>query len=105
MKTRHLITAAALLLIGSSAFAGTECTSAPQTRWMTQEQMLQQLVDSGYTIERFRITKGSCYEMSGWNKDGQRVEIYHNPVDGKAVKARTATSRTTTSSATSGHTT
>lgn len=98
MKTRHLIAAAATLLIGSAAFAGTECTTAPQANWMTQQQMLQKLVDTGYTIERFLVTKGGCYEMYGWDKDGRRVEIYHNPVDGKVVKAKTSTSRTTATS-------
>lgn len=98
MKTRHLIAATATLLIGSAAFAGTECTTAPQTNWMTQQQMLQKLVDTGYTIERFLVTKGNCYEMYGWDKDGRRVEIYHNPVDGKVVKAKTSTAVTTATS-------
>jgi hypothetical protein len=100
MKTRYLFAATAALLIGSSAFAGTECTIAPQGTWMTQEQMLQKLVDTGYTIERFLVTKGNCYEMYGWDKDGRRVEIYHNPVDGKVVKAKTSAPTSTSTSTT-----
>ena len=96
MKTRYLVAATAALLIGAPAFAGPQCTTAAPTTWMTQQQMLQKLVDSGHTIERFLVTKGNCYEMYGWDKDGHRVEIYHNPVDGQVVKARTSTSVSTT---------
>lgn len=95
MKTRYLVAAAALL-IGAPAFAGPQCTTAAPTTWMTQQQMLQKLVDSGHTIERFLVTKGNCYEMYGWDKEGHRVEIYHSPVDGQVVKARTSTSVSTT---------
>ncbi|NLF55476.1 MAG: PepSY domain-containing protein [Thauera phenolivorans] len=89
MKTRYLIVAATALLIGTTAFAGTQCTAAPQVGGIGQADMLQKLVDAGYTIERFQLTDGNCYKMHGWDKDGKRVEVYNDPADGSVVKLET----------------
>jgi hypothetical protein len=35
------------------------------------------------------VTDGNCYEIYGKNKQGQKVEVYFNPVDGKVVKTKT----------------
>jgi len=86
MKTRYLIAAAASLLVGTTAFAGTQCTATPQSGWIGQADMLQKLVDTGYTIERFRVTDGGCYKMNGWDKVGKRIELYADPTDGSVVK-------------------
>lgn len=95
MKTLHTIAAAIALLSGTAAIAGPTCTDAPEARWIPQTTMLRQLVDAGYTLERFQVTKGNCYELYGTDKDGNRVEIYHNPVDGSIVESKTrATTRT-----------
>ena len=40
----------------------------------------------GYDIAEFKVTAGNCYEIYGRNSDGQKVEIYFNPVDGSIVK-------------------
>lgn len=89
MKTRYLIVAATSLLLGTTAFAGTQCSDAPQSDWIGQADMLQMLVDAGYTIERFQLTDGNCYKMHGWDKDGKRVEVYSDPADGSVVKMET----------------
>lgn len=89
MKTRHIILAAAALLTGTAAIAGPTCTKAPQEQWMPQETMLRKLVDQGYTLEKFKVTAGNCYELYGIDRDGRKVEIYHNPVDGSVVQAKT----------------
>lgn len=88
MKTRHIVIAAAALLIGAPAFADTQCADTATTTWMAQSDLLRKLADTGYTIERFKVTRGNCYEMKGWDKDGKRVEIYFNPIDGKVVKMK-----------------
>lgn len=86
MKIRYLIVAATSLLVGSTAFADTRCTDAPQSDWMSQSDMLRTLADTGYTIERFQVTRGNCYKMHGWDKDGRRVEMSFDPVDGRVMK-------------------
>ena len=45
------------------------------------------LKEQGYKINKFKVTKGNCYEIYGLDKDGRKVEIYHDPVSGKAVKS------------------
>lgn len=49
-------------------------------------QVQAQLKEQGYKINKFKVTKGNCYEIYGFDKDGRKVEIYHDPVSGKAVK-------------------
>lgn len=89
MNLRHIIVAASGLLIGTAAFAGPTCTQSPESTWMPQATMLRKLVDAGYTLERFKVTQGNCYELYGTDKDGNKVEIYHNPVDGSVVESKT----------------
>jgi len=75
------------LLVGcSSAFAATQCTTADKSTWQDQDKFQAQLKAQGYKINKFKVTKGNCYEIYGFDKDGRKVEIYHDPVTGKAVK-------------------
>ncbi len=77
-----------LALASPLAFAGPECTTADKAQWQDQTKFQESLVAQGYKIKKFKVTKGNCYEIYGWNKDGKKVEIYHDPVSGKAVKSR-----------------
>lgn len=80
---------AVLVLLGAtSSFAATECTTEPKEKWQNQEAFQKKLVADGYKIKVFKVTKGNCYEIYGWNKEGKKVEIYFNPVDGKTVKEK-----------------
>ena len=78
--------ALALLLGSSSVFAATECTTADKSTWQDPDKFQAQLKEQGYKINKFNVTKGNCYEIYGFDKDGRKVEIYHDPVSGKAVK-------------------
>ncbi len=71
---------ASLAMLSATAFAGPECTQADKSGW------LDQLKEQGYEIKEFKVTDGNCYEIYGWNKDKQKVEIYFDPVTGKVVK-------------------
>ncbi len=70
------------------AWAGPECTTADRAQWQDQTKFQEDLVAQGYKIKKFKITSGNCYEIYGWNKEGKKVEIYHDPVSGKPVKSR-----------------
>ena len=72
-------------LISGVAMAGPECTEAPRDQWMSETQMQRKIIDGGYVIERFKIDD-SCYEIYGRNGQGQKVEIYFDPVTGEIVK-------------------
>jgi hypothetical protein len=76
----------ALLLGSSAAFSSTQCTSADKSTWQDPEKFQAQLEEQGYAIQKFKVTKGNCYEIYGLDKDGRKVEVYHDPVTGKAVK-------------------
>jgi hypothetical protein len=81
-----LLTAAGLIFTASMAHAGPTCTKEPREKWQDQEKFKKELTDQGYKIKKFKVTKGNCYEIYGWNAKGQRVEIYFNPVTGKIEK-------------------
>lgn len=75
------------LLLGSSAtFAATQCTTADKSTWQDPDAFQSQLKAQGYRISKFKVTQGNCYEIYGFDKDGRKVEIYHDPVSGQAVK-------------------
>lgn len=68
-----------------SAFAGPECTKEPKDKWKDAKAFEQELTKE-YKINKFKITKGNCYEIYGFNKENKKVEIYFNPVTGEKVK-------------------
>ena len=84
MKTTLI--ALTLATLSTAAMAGPECTNEPKDKWMPEASMKQKLEADGYRIKVFKTTKGNCYEIYGWDKQNQKVEIYFNPVDGKIVK-------------------
>lgn len=71
-----------------SVYAGPSepCTKEPKEKWQDQEKFKANLVQSGYKIKVFKVTKGDCYEIYGWDKAGEKVEIYFNPVDGSIIR-------------------
>lgn len=85
MKT---ILFAVLFLTSSVSFAGDEkCTDQPREKWMKAEEMQKKAVEMGYKIKKFK-TLEHCYEIYGHDKDGKKVEIYFNPVDGSIFKQK-----------------
>jgi hypothetical protein len=78
--------ALALLLGSTGAFAATQCTTADKSTWQDPQAFQAKLKEQGYKINKFKVTQGNCYEIYGFDKDGRKVEIYHDPVSGKAVK-------------------
>lgn len=76
----------ALALAAPLAHAGPECTTTDPSQWQDQAKFQEDLKAQGYTIKVFKVTEGNCYEIYGWDKDQRKVEIYFDPVSGKAVK-------------------
>lgn len=77
-----------LLLVSPLALAAEpQCTQADKSTWQNAEQFQAKLREQGYEIKKFKITKGNCYEIYGFDKDRRKVEIYHDPVSGKVVKS------------------
>lgn len=76
-----------LALASPLSFAATECTTADKSQWQDQDTFQTSLKAQGYQINKFKVTKGNCYEIYGFDKDGKKVEIYFDPVSGDAVKS------------------
>lgn len=73
-------------MVGSSAYAKKDCTNEPKEKWMSEADFMKKAEADGYKIRKFK-TPGTCYEIYGTNKEGQKVEIYFNPVDASIVKS------------------
>lgn len=86
-EMRKLLIVAALTLVSANALAKKDCTDQPKDKWMKEEDFKKRLEGEGYKIRKFK-QPGSCYEIYGTNKEGQKVEIYFNPVDGSIVKEK-----------------
>ena len=71
----------------STAYAEVSCTQEPTAKWKNQDSFKQELAQT-YKIKKFKVTPGNCYEIYGWDKKGNKVEIYFNPVTGEIVKQR-----------------
>lgn len=83
---KKIIITTFVLTLAGTAFAKKVCTDQPKDKWMSEEAFKQKATtELGYKIKKFK-TPGSCYEIYGWNKDGQKIETYFNPVDGSVVK-------------------
>ena len=77
-----------LATLSTAALAGPECTTEPKDKWMPEASMKQKLEADGYRIKVFKTTKGNCYEIYGYDKDGKKAEVYFHPVTGAAVEAK-----------------
>ncbi|MCE3012860.1 MAG: PepSY domain-containing protein [Proteobacteria bacterium] len=77
----------ALSLSSGLAFAKKNCTDEPKEKWMSEESFKKKAEAEGYTIKKFK-QPGTCYEIYGTNKEGKKVEVYFNPVDGTPVKSK-----------------
>lgn len=66
------------------------CTTAPRSEWLTQDEMKLLAEHRGYRIKTFKLAKGDCYEIYGFDKDGNIVEAYFNPVTSQLVRQNIA---------------
>lgn len=84
---KQLVLILAVLGAATVAHAKKECTTEPKSKWMSEDDFKKKVEAEGYKISKFK-QPGSCYEIYGTNKEGKKVEIYFNPVDGAIVKAK-----------------
>lgn len=84
---KQLMMVLALLGAASTVQAKKDCTTEPKSKWMSEADFKKKVEAEGYKIAKFK-QPGTCYEIYGTNKDGKKVEIYFNPVDGSIVKEK-----------------
>lgn len=73
-----ILTLIALATLGSSAIAGPKC-DVPKEKWMKEADFKEKISAQGYQIKTFKVSRGKCYEIYGYDKDGKKVEIYYDP--------------------------
>jgi hypothetical protein len=83
MMTARLL-AVALLASSTAAMAGPAC-NAPQDKWLKEADFKKGLEDKGYQI---KVSKGQCYEIYGFDKQGKKVEIYFDPVTAAVLETK-----------------
>ncbi len=83
-------TTAALALLGAlstAALAGPTCT-VPKEQWMSEAAFKSRIESQGYQIKTFKVSKGQCYEIYGFDKAGKKVEIYFDPTDAAILEQK-----------------
>ena len=88
MKLKSILSTALITSVFSaSVLAGPECNE-PQDTWLPAIDMQRKILDMGYSIDLFKVTRGNCYEIYGKTTDGQKVEVYFNPASGEVLKEK-----------------
>jgi len=75
-----------LCALSFNAIAGPECTTEPRDKWKQPAEVLAEASKEVTKMKLFKVTKGNCYELYGWNEKEEKLEIYYHPVTGKEVK-------------------
>ena len=74
-------------LVARAAVAGPTCT-VPQEKWIKEADFKARLEAQGYQIKTFKVSRGQCYEIYGFDKNGRKVEIYFDPQTGAVIESR-----------------
>lgn len=82
-------TTAALLLCmaTAAAVAGPTC-NVLKDQWMKEADFKAKIEQQGYTIKTFKVSKGQCYEIYGFDKAGKKVEIYFDPATAAVLEKK-----------------
>ncbi len=78
----------ALSAISLSTFASNgagSCTREPKAKWMAEQDVKAKYEKQGYTVKRVK-TEGTCYEIYAKDKNGNKTELFVNPVDGALIQ-------------------
>ena len=84
---KQLLALIAALLTATGAMAGPTCTAA-ENQWMKEADFKTKIEGQGYTIKTFKVSKGKCYEIYGFDKAGKKVEIYFDPVTAAPLESK-----------------
>ena len=84
---KSIILSAVMLAAAGAAMAEPSC-NVPKEKWMNESDFKAQLTQQGYQIKTFKVSKGQCYEIYGFDKAGKKVEIYFNPQTAAVLEAK-----------------
>lgn len=84
---KKLLISTLLIALTSAAFAGPTC-NAPKDKWMKEADFKAGLTAQGFQIKNFKVSKGECYEIYGFDKAGKKVEIYFDPATAAVLETK-----------------
>ena len=88
MTNRLLIAAfCAAMTVSAGADAGEVCASADKDTWLSVDEVHAKLAELGYSDYHLGIEDG-CYEAKLVAQNGDKVEVYMDPVTGDVVKTK-----------------
>ncbi|HET9579732.1 MAG TPA: PepSY domain-containing protein [Usitatibacter sp.] len=79
--------AAVAAFAAANAFAGPAC-NVPEAKWMKETEFKSRMQAQGYQVKTFKVSKGKCYEIYGFDKEGRKVEIYFDPATGAELERK-----------------
>jgi hypothetical protein len=89
MSRRSILATAAagFCLVSTTVLASPTCTKEPESKWLSEAAMKQKIAEMGYrNIKVFKKTTTGCYEIYGYTSDGQKAEVYFDPVTAAIVE-------------------
>lgn len=84
---KKLLIATLVSTLAGAAFAGPSC-QVPKDKWMKEADFKAKLEAQGYQIKTFKVSKGECYEIYGFDKAGKKVEIYFDPATAAVLETK-----------------
>lgn len=74
--------------VGSTALAyNDDCQYYPEHQRMDVVKFQERLQKQGWRIRKFEVSDDNCYEITGWNPQGQRVEADFDAKTGRLVRS------------------
>ena len=85
MKTYAVAIAAAMTVLSLAASVHAEdkvsCTTESQDKWLTEDAVTAKLLEGGFqSVRSIKVEGEGCYEVKAIDKDGNKAEIYVNPM-------------------------
>ena len=84
---KSIVVSAVLIAASGFALAGPSC-NVPKEKWMPEAAFKKGLEEKGYQIKAFKVSKGDCYEIYGFDKAGKKVEIYFDPATAEILETK-----------------
>ena len=85
---KSLSVALLALLVGQPVAAEELCEGGPREQWLSTEAIEKIILDMGYSTEGYMLAiEDGCLEAKLIH-DGERVEVYFEPVTGEVVKLK-----------------
>lgn len=86
MGIRFAFIIAASSMLSAPVFAGPQCTEEPRSAWLPAAEVLASATKEVPKLKLFKVTDGNCFEIYGWGKNNEKLEIYYHPVTGEVAK-------------------